>query len=148
MANVTRYDPFGSLAQFDPFRGLDDLFGNMVFRPVLAPQRTEAPLKIEVSEDDRAYRVKAEVPGVKKEDIKVSIDGNRVAISTETKREVEEKKGEKLIHSERYYGKQYRAFMLDQNVDEEKAEARYSDGILELVLPKKQGGGTRQLPIK
>jgi len=148
MANVTRYDPFGSLAQFDPFRGLDDLFGNMVFRPVLPPQRTEAPLKIEVSEDDRAYRVKAEVPGVKKEDIKVSIDGNRVAISTETKREVEEKKGEKLIHSERYYGKQYRAFMLDQNVDEEKAEARYSDGILELVLPKKQGGGTRQLPIK
>lgn len=148
MANVTRYDPFGTLAQFDPFRGLDDLFGNMVFRPVLSPQRTESPLKIEVSEDDRAYRVKAEIPGVKKEDIKVSIDGNRVAISTETKREVEEKKGEKLIHSERYYGKQYRAFMLDQNVDEEKAEARYSDGILELVLPKKQGGGTRQLPIK
>jgi HSP20 family protein len=147
MANITRYDPFGSLAQFDPFRNLQDLFGGVVSRPVLSSQGTESPLKIEVSEDDKAYRVKAEVPGIKKEDIKVSIEGNRVAISTETKREVEEKKGERVLHSERYYGRQYRAFILDQNVDEEKAEARYSDGMLELILPKKQGG-TKQLPIR
>ena len=148
MANVTRYDPFGSLAQFDPFRGLEDLFGNLVFRPVLPSLRADSPLKIEVSEDDKAYRVKAEVPGVKKDDIKVSIDGNRVAISAETKREVEEKKGERVLHSERYYGKQYRAFMLEQNVDEEKAEARYSDGVLELSLPKKQGNSTKNVTIR
>jgi HSP20 family protein len=148
MANVTRYDPFGSLAQFDPFRGLEDLFGNLVFRPVLPSLRADSPLKIEVSEDDKAYRVKAEVPGVKKDDIKVSIDGNRVAISAETKREVEEKKGERVLHSERYYGKQYRAFMLEQNVDEEKAEARYSDGVLELSLPKKQGSSTKNVTIR
>jgi len=63
MANITRYDPFGSLAQIDPLRNLEDLFGSMVFRPVLSSQRTESPPKIEVSEDDKAYRVKAEVPG-------------------------------------------------------------------------------------
>jgi HSP20 family protein len=148
MANVTRYDPFGSLAQFDPFRGLEDLFGNLVFRPVLPSLRAESPLKIEVSEDDKAYRVKAEVPGVKKDDIKVSIDGNRVAISAETKREVEEKKGERVLHSERYYGKQYRAFTLEQNVDEEKVEATYSDGVLELSLPKKQASSTKHLTIR
>jgi HSP20 family protein len=61
---------------------------------------------------------------------------------------VEEKKGEKVIHTERHYGRQYRAFVLDQNVDEEKAEARYHDGVLELLLPKKQGGATRQLTVK
>src|SRR3981189_598940 len=147
MANIPRYDPFGSLAQFDPFRNLQDLFGGVVSRSALSSQGTESPLKIEVSEGDKAYRGKAEVPGSKKEDIKVSLEGNRVAISTETKREVEEKKGERVLHSERYYGRQYRAFILDQNVDEEKAEARYSDGMLELILPKKQGG-TKQLPIR
>jgi HSP20 family protein len=61
MANITRFDPFSSLAQFDPFRSLDDLFGNMVFRPVLSPQRADTPFKIEVSEDDKTYKVKAEI---------------------------------------------------------------------------------------
>jgi HSP20 family protein len=86
MANVTRYDPFGSLAQFDPFRGLEDLFGNLVFRPVLPSLRAESPLKIEVSEDDKAYRVKAEVPGVKKDDI----NGGLAARARELKLEVPE----------------------------------------------------------
>ena len=148
MANITRHDPFGELASFDPFRNLDDLFKGMVLRPVFPSLRAEPEFKIEVSEDDKQYHVKAEIPGVKKEDIKVSIDGNQVAISAEVKSVKEEKKGEKVLHSERYYGKQYRAFTLDQSIDEAKAEAKYSDGVLDLTLPKKPGSETKQLTVK
>jgi HSP20 family protein len=79
---------------------------------------------------------------VKKEDIQVSIDGNRVSISAETKTEKEEKKGEKVLRSERYYGNVARSFTLANDVDETKAKAKYTDGVLELTLPKKEGATT------
>lgn len=147
MANITRYDPFHELTRFSPFQDFDDLLSGVLLRPALAPQRAEQAVKIEVSEDDKSYHVKAEVPGVKKDDIKVSIDGNRVSIATEIKNERDEKNGEKIVHSERYYGKQYRSFTLDQDVDQDKAEAKYNDGILDLTLPKKLRSGTKQLAI-
>ena len=91
----------------------------------------DAPeIKMDVSEDEKGYRVKAEIPGVKKEDIKVSIDGNQVSIGAEVKKETEEKKGETVIRSERYYGNQFRAFTLPQDIDQSKAEAKYEDGLL------------------
>ena len=111
----------------------------VVLRPVFPSLRAEPQLKIEVAEDEKLYHVKAAIPGVKKEDIKVSIDGNQVAISAEVKSVKEEKKGEKVLHSERYYGRQYRAFTPDQSIDEAKAEAKYSDGVLDPTLPKKPG---------
>ena len=103
---------------------------------------------MDVSGDEKGYRVKAEIPGVKKEDIKVSIDGNQVSITAEVKKETEEKKGETVIRSERYYGNQFRAFTLPYDVDQGKAEAKYEDGLLNLTLPKKEPGTARQVAVK
>ena len=101
-----------------------------------------------MTEDDKAYRVRADIPGVKKEDIKVSVDGNQVSISAEVKKEKEEKKGENLVRSERYHGTQYRSFSLQHEVNQAKAEAKYEDGVLELTLPKKEGASSKRLTVK
>ena len=105
-------------------------------------------MKLDVSEDDKNYIVRADIPGVKKEDIKVDIEGNRVSISAEIKSVKEEKKDEKVIHSERYEGQVYRSFTLDGGIDREKAQARYADGVLELTLPKNGAGAGRRLAVE
>jgi len=84
---------------------------------------------------------------VKKDDIHVSIDGNQVTISGETKKESEEKKGEEVIRSERYYGKVSRSFTLAQDVDESKVVAKYADGVLKLTLPMKSKAATRKITV-
>ena len=147
MANITRFDPFSELARMDPFGDMNDFFKGFMLRPVFRAGEAEPQIKIEVSEDKETYTIKAEVPGVKKEDIKVSIDGNRVSITAEMKREKEEKEGKNVIRSERYYGKASRTFTLEQEVDQNSAKARYVDGVLELSLPKKPGSAAKQLTI-
>jgi HSP20 family protein len=140
MANIVR--------RFDPFREMEDMMRGLVFKPMrMAEYDAPEIVKIDVAEDDKAYRVSAEMAGVKREDIKVSIDGNQVSISAEVKQEKEEKKGEQVIHSERYYGSVARSFTLAQPVDEASAEAKYENGVLKLTLPKKAGGSTKRLTI-
>lgn len=148
MANLTRWDPFNEMTRFDPFRDMNDYFKGFMLRPVFHGLDAEPDIKLEISETDQAYTVKADVPGVKKEDIQVSIDRNEVSISAEVKQEKEEKQGNKLVRSERYYGKQYRSFTLAHDVDETKADAEYKDGVLKLTLPKKAGAETKKLAIK
>ena len=104
-------------------------------------------MRADVAESDQAYTVKAEIPGVKKEDIKISVEGNRVAINAEVREEKDEKTTG-MMHSERYYGKHSRSFTLPQEVDETKAEAKYENGLLMLTLPKKSGAGARQVAVK
>ena len=148
MANITRFEPFGDLAHLDLFRDFEDLLRVPRMR-ALWQNLPEAPqIKIDVSEDEKAYRVKAEIPGVKKEDVKVSIDGNQVSISAEMKKEQEEKKGERVIRSERYSGGQFRGFSLQHDIDQAKAEAKYQDGILELTLPKKEPTSAKPVAVK
>jgi HSP20 family protein len=147
MANLARHDP-SSLARFDPFGDIDDLFRGFFVRPALLEGQPQMQIKMDLKEDDKAYTVHADIPGVKKEDIQVSIDGNRVSISAESKMEKEEKEGEKVLRSERYCGKVARSFTLSRDVDEAQAQAKYSDGVLELTLPKKAGTATRKLEIK
>jgi HSP20 family protein len=147
MANLTRHDP-SSLARFDPFGDIDDLFRGFFVRPALLEGQPQMQIKMDLKEDDKAYTVHADIPGVKKEDIQVSIDGNRVSISAESKIEKEEKEGEKVLRSERYSGKVARSFTLLHDVDEAQAQAKYSDGVLELTLPKKAGTATKKLEIK
>ena len=139
MANLTRYSPVD-----DAF---DDLFRGFFMRPVRVEGAPEVQFKMDVKEDDGGYIVHAEIPGVKKEDIHVTIDGNRVAISAEVKNEKEVKEGEKVLRSERYYGKVSRAFTLGQEVDEAAALAKYNDGVLELSLPKKAVAKARRLAV-
>ena len=147
MANISRYDPF-NLTRHDPFSDLDDLFKGFFVRPALLEGQPQMQIKMDVKEDDNAYTVHADIPGVKKEDIQVSIEGNQVSISAESKMEKEEKKGEKVLRSERYYGKVARSFTLAHDVDEAKAQAKYNNGVLELTLPKKAASSTKKLAIQ
>ena len=140
MTAIKRYDPFGEL---------DDMFKGFWLRPMRLdmemPQQLQ--MKLDVKSSDGAYTVSAELPGVKKDDIKVDIDGNRVTISAEVKKESEEKKGEEVIRSERYYGALSRTFALDAEVDEAKADAKYADGVLKLTLPKKAVATRKRLSV-
>ena len=140
MANITR---------FDPFNDLDDMFKGLFVRPMRLERDLPAQIqvKLDVSRTDDAYAVNAEMPGVKKDDIHVSIDGNQVTISGETKKESEEKKGEEVIRNERYYGKVSRSFTLAQDVDEAKVVAKYADGVLKLTLPMKSKAATRKITV-
>ena len=148
MANITRFDPFGDLVRFDPFGTLDEFWRVPRARALWKGFPEEPEIKVDVTEDDKTYRVKADIPGVKKEDIHVSIDGSQVSLSAEVKSEKEEKKGETVVRSERYYGKQYRSFSLAHEVDQGKAEAKYQDGVLELTLPKKEPSQAKQVTVK
>jgi HSP20 family protein len=142
MANVTRFDPFNDL--------VDDLFKGFFVRPVAYDGRGEAPvrMKVDVAEANGAYTVTAELPGVKKEDIQVTIDGNQVTLAAEVKREREVTQDERVLHSERIYGKATRSFTLPLEVDEAKAEAKFRDGVLELKLPKKAAAARKQVTIQ
>ena len=123
------------------------------FRRFFSPVRAGADLepldmRLDVSEKEHAYVVRADIPGVKKEDINVRIDGNVVQIDAEIKHEKESKgDGGKVLRSERYYGTVSRTFSLGQDVDEAKADARYVDGVLTLELPKKATAASRKLAI-
>src|SRR5918997_508185 len=130
MANITRFD-----------EAFDDLLRGFFVRPVSFEgggqgQTQVGQFRVDVSENEGAYLIRAEIPGVRKDDINISIDGDQVAISAEVKNEKEAKDGERALRSERYYGKVQRAFQLGQPVDENAAAAKYTDGILELTLPK------------
>jgi HSP20 family protein len=85
---------------------------------------------------------------VKKKDVKVNIDGNFVSISAKTEQKKEKKENGRVVCSECSQGSSYRSFTLDHNVNEDKSQARFDDGILELTLPKINGAGAKQLKIK
>ena len=102
---------------------------------------------MDVNEDDKEYIVHAEIPGVKKEDIQVTIDGHQVAISAELRNEKDVKEGEKLLRSERYFGKVSRVFRLGQEVSEENAQAKYNNGVLELHLLKQAAAQSRRITV-
>jgi len=147
MANITRFDPFGEIAKLDPFGDFNDWFKGFALRPVLRGAEVEPQMKLDVSEEKGSYLVKAEIPGAKKEDIRVTVDGNRVSISAEVRKEKEEREGLQVIRSERYYGRVARTFSLDKEVDQAAAKAKYADGVLELMLPKKTVSNAKELPV-
>src|SRR5213080_3935280 len=119
MASITRFDPFNEL--------VDDLFKGFLVRPLAVEGRVELPrMKVDVAEKNGAYVVTAEIPGVKKEDIQVTIDGAEVTLSADVKREKE----------------------VSQELDEAKAAAKYHDGVLELTLPKKQAAAQKRITIQ
>jgi len=141
MANITRFSPIE-----DAF---DELFRGFFVRPVsFEGPGTPAQFRVDVAENENAYTVHAEIPGVKKEDINIMIDGEHVAISAEVKKEKDVKNGERRLRSERYYGKVYRAFTLEQPVDEATAQARYDNGVLEVTLPKKAAVATKRIAVQ
>ena len=138
MKDITRYDPFNDI---------EDIFKGFWLKPMRLEGETKLSMKMDVSENDNAYMVRADIPGVKKEDIKVSIDGNQISIRAEVKKEKEETKGERVLKSERYYGEVSRTFAMSQDVDEKDATATYKDGVLELTLPKKPGRASKNITV-
>lgn len=143
MTNLVRRDPFAVEDLFD------DLMKGFFVRPLRYPTgEMPAQIKMDVKEDDKTYTIHAEIPGVKKDDIEVHVDGDTVSITAEVRRESEQKEGEKWLHSERHYGKVYRSFTLGHDVDESGAKARFDNGVLELTLPKKAVSATRRLAIE
>ena len=141
MANITR---------FDPFNDLDDVFKGLFVRPMRLdiPGAPQVQIKMDVTKKDDTYSVKAEMPGVAKDDIHISVEGNLVTISGELKKEKEEKKGEEIVRSERYYGKVSRSFTLPQDVDATKVDAKYADGVLNLALPLKSKSAGQKITVK
>jgi len=139
MANITRYNPFDEL--------FNEFGKGFWVKPVAFPAGTELSIKVDVKEDEKSYTVHADIPGVKKEDIQVDVDGNVVSLRAETKQEKEEKKGEKVIYSERSYGMASRSFTLPAEVDSKGAKAEYKDGVLNLTLPKKSNGGGKRIAV-
>jgi HSP20 family protein len=139
MSNILRRDP------------LDDLFRGFFVRPVEYGNAgvgadTQA-IRMDVRENNDAFVVHAELPGVRKEDIHVTIDGNLVAITAEVKEEKEVKSGERVLRAERYYGKVSRSFQLAQEIDDGKAAAKFNNGVLELTLPKRAASASKRLTI-
>lgn len=140
MSNLQIYDPFST----EPF---DDVFSGF-FRPTRFSTSVAQPqIKIDVEETDAAYKVKAEIPGVKKEDINVEVDGDIVSIRAEVKNEKDVKQNGKVLRSERYYGAVTRRFSLERDVDEAKTAAKYENGVLFLDLPKKANGCGKRVAI-
>ena len=143
MANITRYNPFEDF--------FNDFGKGFFVRPIAFPGETELSMKIDVSEDDKSFTVKADIPGVKKEDIQVDIDGGQVSLRAEARKQTDSekqtKKDEKVVYSERSYGMVSRSFTLPVDVDAKDAKAEYKDGVLSLSLPKKSNGSAKRVAV-
>lgn len=141
MNDLRTLDPFS----IDPFED--------TFWALMRPWRFEASdmvprIELGVSESDGPYAIRAGIPGVRKEDIDVRVDGHTVSISAEVRTEKEEKKGSRLLRQERQQGYASRSFTLSCPVDDTRAEANFQDGVLELKLPKKTASSNKRLAIK
>ncbi len=124
--------PYGN--QLDSFQQLVDSFFGRGNLPSLSDSGFNMPAT-DITESEHAYNISAELPGIRKEDIKVSLHDGLLSIEAESRSEHEEK-GDKQIRSERRYGKFVRRFTLGANVNEQGVEARFEDGVLKLVVPK------------
>ena len=119
----------------DPF----DNFFEGFFRPVRRGGETETQTPaVDVVERANEFVIKAELPGIKKDDIHITLQDSVLSISAESKKESEEKQGDRIIRRERRYGKFLRTMQLGQDIDESKVKASYVDGVLELTLAKKE----------
>lgn len=137
------------LMSFDPFSSspIED-----TLRSMMRPWRMEAgerspSIRLDIAETDKDYQIKAEIPGVSKEDIDVRIEGNQVTLSAEVRREKQEKDDGRVLRSERAYGYASRSFTLGCSLDDAKADARYENGVLTLAIPKKAEAAGRKLSI-
>lgn len=135
--------PRGSL--FDDF--FKDVAPAFYVRP-LHGDPLPANIKVDIKETRDAYSVQAEMPGVAKEDIHVTVDGNVVSVRAEIKQEDVQQRDERVLRSERYYGAVSRSFQLPVDVDEAAAKARVENGVLSLTLPKKRGGSSQRLMVE
>ncbi len=142
MANITTRNPI-----FDTF--FNEIAPNLYVRPLHGeglPQPQQ--IKINVSEKDDTYYVSAEIPGVAKENIDLTVSGEVVTISAELNQHDEQREGDKVLRSERYSGSMSRSFQLPEQVNTDAVEASYENGVLKLVLPKLANVHSKKIAIK
>jgi HSP20 family protein len=144
MANLARFDPF-SMTRMDPFESMVRDLIPTTFRTMLQPMG-EPTIPLEVQEVDNAYLVTAELPGMKKGDIDISISGNQLTLNAEYKQE-KMASGAREWCNERWHGKVSRTIQLPVDIEDKKADATYADGLLHLTLPKKASGMAKKLEI-
>jgi HSP20 family protein len=144
--NITRLNPLEDAFE-NWFCGVPVWMPNPDTRAPAPTQFRRDMIRMDVTENDKEYLVLAELPGVKKEEISITISGNEVAVSAEVKHERDAQNNETALRAERYYGTVQRAFSLSQEVDEATAQAKYSDGVLELTLPKKAVAAAKRLAV-
>ena len=141
MQNLMSYDPRTETGLDEWFRGF--------FKPVrVEGAPTPAVIKMDVTETDNGYLVHSEIPGVKKEDIDVAIEGTQVTITAEVRQQWEKKDGDRMLRNERYFGNIYRSFTLPAELDESACEATYENGVLELKLVRKAAAPGKRLAIR
>ncbi len=141
MSQLTRFprNLFGDLLADSPSLGY-------LIRP-LHGEGLPSEFKCDIKESPQAYTVHAELPGVSKEDLQVTVDGGVLTIAAEVKQHDQKTEEEKVVRSERYFGSVSRSFQLPMEVDQAAAKASYENGILELTLPKKQAQGGRRIAV-
>ena len=145
MTQLTHWNPFKSLAKASPQVEFDDIFRGFGMRPFF--EQLQVPdILLDVSGTDKAYAIKADIPGVKKEDIDISVDGRQVTISAVTSKETE-KKDKTSLYTERCEGQIFRSFTLPSEVDGKGAQARYDNGVLDLTLPKLSNGNGKRIKV-
>lgn len=139
--------------------GFDDPLGRMMesmFEDMLSPLmpfgRSELENllipRLQIAESEQAFDVEAELPGVRKDDVKITVENRRVTIEAEEMREAEEKEGLKTLYSERAIRRYARTFTLPTEVDDEKAEAKLENGVLHLTLPKRETSMGKKLTVQ
>jgi HSP20 family protein len=139
------------MSALTPFDKTDDLFPE-VFRRFMRPMAMNVEpmgdIRVDVDENDKRYTVRAELPGVKKDDVRVEIDGNRVSIAAEVRTNYEKKDGERVLVRETYSGSASRTFTLACDIDESGVVAKLEDGVLQLTLPKRENARNRLVKIQ
>ncbi|HSW19681.1 MAG TPA: Hsp20 family protein [Ramlibacter sp.] len=135
-----------ALTRFDR---IENMFPELMRRWALPTQffdKAELPaeIRVDVTENDKEYLVSADLPGAKKEDVRVTIDGNYVSISAEVKKDEEKKEGRSVVR-ETYRGSASRGFTLATEIDEKASTAKLENGVLQLTLPKRQGTSSSKL---
>ncbi|TSE33928.1 Hsp20/alpha crystallin family protein [Tepidimonas charontis] len=133
------------MSLFDEF--FRDLAPGFYIRPLHGDPLPQQ-IKVDITESDNAYTISAEMPGVNKDAIHVTVDNNVVTISAEVKQEDVKREGEKVLHSERYFGAVSRSFALPGDVDEGAASAKFENGVLTLTLPKKVAVAGKRIRIE
>lgn len=152
MTTLARWNPFKTAGRLEamggfPINRFDDMVRSMASQPLWREMDMAPDMRLDVTENDTAYLVKADLPGVDKNDIEISVEGNQVTISAEVKRHSEQKEGDKTLCSERYVGKVYRSFSVPAEIDSAKADAHYEGGVLTLTLPKTGNGSGRRIMV-
>lgn len=125
----------------------ESIFSNLLHPWRLEPTSGAPQIRLDVSESEGRYVIKADIPGARKEDIDVRIDRNHVTISAQVGQEIEEKSGTRMLRSERKHGAACRKFALAENVSNAEAEATFENGVLMLTLSKGTSTSERRLTI-